>query len=768
MKKSLIPFVLTALGMSLAACSIVTPGHSGSSSGSSKASSSSSFDYDTRVYFDTTGTGAIQQSDLVCTYEGTAISSWGGSSMFHNNGPIRVGERSTGGTLSISFAEARYIKRLRVSASTYNTATTSLACSVGEFELSPIEIDSASRKTYEYVTAGAKAPVTQITFSVDPGNRTNIYEIFLNYGEPEDIYPEEVSFGRESYRVAKDKTKRLDYTVGPSYATVVDITFESSDPSIVAVDSKGQVSGVSVGTANITIKARTKTGFVSDVAAVEVYEAADGEIEKTEILKTYHDYADGNVYPIDYTPTQGNAKILVIPVWFTDTSTYIADSKKEAVRKDIEAAYFGTKEETGWHSVKTFYEEESLGALSYTGTVSEWYQESHASSYYGSSNAGGNRTTELVKTVTDWYFNNHDDKRTDYDGDGDGYLDGVMLIYGAPDFQASNRTESSYGNLWAYCYWVQDASVKKKANPGANVYFWASYDFMYGDNANSRTGKASYNCGDTSHCTIDAHTYIHEMGHAFGLDDYYDYGPYGYSPAASFSMQDHNIGGHDAFSTMAFGWADPYIPEDSCEIVLNPFQETRECILLTPEWNAYDSAFDEYLLLELFTPTGLNELDCTYSYRSEDRGPTVPGIRLWHVDARLVYWSANNGGEDPDTDAKGNPLFTANPNAGAGTLQAFTNTCDDEDYGTILGSEYDDFDLLHLIHNSTTKRLHTSDSLSNGSLFGNGSSFDMDAFKKQFPVAGKLDSGVDLGWSFMVSIAGTGSDVQATVTLTKA
>lgn len=63
------------------------------------------------------------------------------------------------------------------------------------------------------------------------------------------------------------------------------------------------------------------------------------------------DYMENNVYALSATPSIGKAKLLVIPIWFTNSSKYIASDKKEQVRSDIETAYFGTEEETGWNSV---------------------------------------------------------------------------------------------------------------------------------------------------------------------------------------------------------------------------------------------------------------------------------------------------------------------------------------------------------------------------------------------------------------------------------
>ena len=64
-------------------------------------------------------------------------------------------------------------------------------------------------------------------------------------------------------------------------------------------------------------------------------------------------------------------------------------------------------------------------------------------------------------------------------------------------------------------------------------------------------------------------------------------------------------------------------------------------ILLSPSPNSSNSPFDEYLLLEYYTPTGLNKFDCDYSYHypyDYPQGPKASGIRVWHVDARLAKY----------------------------------------------------------------------------------------------------------------------------------
>ena len=495
----------------------------------------------------------------------------------------------------------------------------------------------------------------------------------------------------------------------------------------------------------------------------------DGELQPVSSDCTYGDYIKNNVYSLSSTPSLGKAKLLVIPVWFNDSSSFISTSKKDSVVEDISLVYFGKNTDTGWRSVKSYYEEESHGKLKMDGTVSNWYTVNESHQYYASD---GNhaKTTSLVKSAVEWYFtvDNPSDLRTDYDCDKDGYLDGVILIYAAPDYV----TKSAGSNLWAYCYWIQETTAKNKAKPGANVFFWASYDFMYGKaRALSRTGH-DYSHGDTSNnVNVDGHTYIHEMGHMFGLVDYYDYSKLKFMPAGGFSMQDQNVGGHDPFSSFALGWGKAYIPNASVNINLQPFVSSGEMIILSSNWNTYNSPFDEYLILEYYTTGGLNYLDTTHAYMNRySTGSSESGIRLWHVDARLLYTNRPN---DPTSytpskvttnpninDQKVTHMFSNSYNDGSidmESLSPLSSRNPDED-------QYSNYKLLELVRNNTVMTGRTKETLRSSDLFKVGSVFKMSTYRSQFVNEEKLNNGKNLGFTFKVNSL---NDDYASISITK-
>lgn len=538
-------------------------------------------------------------------------------------------------------------------------------------------------------------------------------------------------------------TEKITAIIMPSNAYNQGVTWSSNNTSIATVDSKGNVKAIGEG--STTIKAKTDDGgFIASCSITMT--------SKTIMKETVADFVKKSVYNFRYCPSTGNPKLLIIPVWFTDSSSYVVSGKRDTIKTDIEKAFFGSSSDVGWRSVKTYYEDLSHGKVNLSGTVSDWYECGYKSSYIDNSN----KTTDLVIKATNYYFSTHpSDSRKNYDSDKNGYLDGVVLIYGLPDSSVVSQLNDNY---WAYMYSCDDSSLYSLTNPGPNCYLWASYDFMYNkDTALSKTGYP-YGRGNNSHCYIDTHTYIHEMGHVFGLEDYYDYS-YQYNPAGGFSMQDYNVGSHDPYSAMSLGWVTPYIPLNTSTYTLKPFQSSGDVILLTPSWNSRDSVFDEYLLLELYTPTGLNEMDSKYAYSSYDsKGPSETGIRVWHVDARLAYYASGS--------FRGPIVGLTNSNVTYAMSNSYYSS-DSAAYVSCLGSAYYDYNLLQLIRNNTSATHKSNATISNNDLFKDGSSFSMGTFANQFVNYGKLNSKVSLGWNFSISISGNGENAIATVTCTK-
>ena len=137
-----------------------------------------------------------------------------------------------------------------------------------------------------------------------------------------------------------------------------------------------------------------------------------------------------------------------------------------------------------------------------------------------------------------------------------------------------------------------------------------------------------------------ATTAIHEQGHIFGLQDYYDYSDDGNSPIdyiGGLDMQSHNVLDWNSYSKLTTGWVEPYVvtgERDVTTITISAASLNGDCIIIPADYSTWNgSAFDEYFLLELFSPFGNNTDD--WSQTSLGMG----GVRLYHVDGR--YYGSN-------------------------------------------------------------------------------------------------------------------------------
>ena len=322
-------------------------------------------------------------------------------------------------------------------------------------------------------------------------------------------------------------------------------------------------------------------------------------------------------------PSLGTVNCLVIPVNVSDYSFSALYGKNYLTDLDRAFNGNGVADTLYWESVASFYQKSSFGKLNLHFDIADVYDPGRSSADLLVDNGidtSFSGSLPIVSQALDNYIAKHGAGSTlKYDNNHDGFVDGLWLVYSAPDCAAMN-----YGSKKALFYWAVTASILNVADfatPRLGSFSWASMDFLV---KNVKSGQ------------IDAHTMIHETGHLLGLPDYYSYdlsSAIASGPQGGLAMMDLNIGDHDPFSKLALGWNDPYVIEDSCAITIMPSESNGDTILLADEWNG--SAFDEYLLLDLVTGTGLNQLDASASYDNRPIFYSNPGIRMMHIDARL-------------------------------------------------------------------------------------------------------------------------------------
>ena len=342
----------------------------------------------------------------------------------------------------------------------------------------------------------------------------------------------------------------------------------------------------------------------------------------------------------------GTFNYLVVPVQFSDAA--VTNEELDKLNK----AFNGTSAETGWQSVNSYYKTSSFDKLNMTFTIYNTYMAKNDTAYYkkyskdvmyDGESAQKNGAELLLEEVMTWLEPLIDLKV--YDNDSDGVLDGIWLIYTADvDYDAADF-------YWAYVttYYKEDGNDKTYDTLDLGYYLFAGFDFMNeytgNDNDPYYDNTGIYVDATISGLIINASTYIHETGHMLGLDDYYDYdaatGSLGGLGGAD--MMDNTVGDHNAYSKIMMGWITPTVVTTTQTVTLNPFESSGSCIMVLLDYNG--SYFSEYLLIDLYTNTGLNTAHANQNdsllYQTSSGKGVAYGVRIYHVSSDV---------EDPYSD----------------------------------------------------------------------------------------------------------------------
>lgn len=367
-------------------------------------------------------------------------------------------------------------------------------------------------------------------------------------------------------------------------------------------------------------------------------------------------------------PSVGTPKILVVPVQFSKDKNggnlaKFTESEDE-VKRTLDEAFFGSTHNsaydttTKWESLSSYYYKSSYGKLDIGGSVTDIYTYEGSTADFSRNSLDG-----LLSGITSWASTTQNINLTDYDYDKDGYIDGIEVVYKTDQQTPSTSSQSADGSsLWWNFTTVLNSGAGQTADPAKPVaqrYFWSRWDYV------QNSYYAEYN--DGKQCP-DAHTIVHETGHMMGLNDYYSYdtsdsGAKSGGPAGCVDMMDMNVGDHNAYSKMAYNWVDAKVVDGSSSnftITLNSYTDTGDFLLLRnttdDPWN--ETPWDEYLIIEYYTPTGVNEMDSkgydewqqasSTGTNSYGHGGTYeqPGLQVFHVDSRVYSntgkWDSKN------------------------------------------------------------------------------------------------------------------------------
>lgn len=321
-------------------------------------------------------------------------------------------------------------------------------------------------------------------------------------------------------------------------------------------------------------------------------------------------------------PPTGTARVPVILVTFSDRNPTYTPA-------DFEALLFGDNPDiaTGPGSMKDYFEEVSYGAFSVTSApsgVRGWYPASQNHDYYGQDVGGsGNdaHAAELVREAVQ--LADADVDFSQYDNDGDGKVDVVMIVHQGTGQEASGVAS----DIWSHRWSLSGAGVGTIMLDGKIID-----DYIIQP---ERLGNDISTVG----------VFAHEFGHSLGLPDLYDtdyssegVGKWGLMGGGSWNRTSRSgdTPAHmTAWSKWFLGWTHPkqirgFVDDQSIQAAA--MADDVYLLLWNPggvDWRPGSPGDGEYFLVENRQRVGF------------DAGLPGDGLAIWHIDESR----ANNNDE---------------------------------------------------------------------------------------------------------------------------
>lgn len=432
----------------------------------------------------------------------------------------------------------------------------------------------------------------------------------------------------------------------------------------------------------------------------------------------------------------GNQNILVVPVQLNNGPQWT-----KPMLENLYSVFFGESNETNWESVHSFFYKSSYGQLNIIGEVYQTPIIINKYSTRGFDNSYKLGIDEPGNIVANTFYKDAPSELLQkYDQDKDGFIDAIVFCY------SNDFSEDSDSVYWAWVdYNLQNRPITNK--PNINTFMWASYSFI----------KEKYYGIFNVPQGLDAHTFIHETGHLLGLDDYYNY-DYDWDPAGTLDMQSYNVGDHNIYSKMALGWIKPYVVTNNSTITLRNSAKYADAILIKNNWNG--SLFDEYLLIEYYAPEELNKQDALFIYSNRDRMYNYYGLRIYHVDARLVS-NVKSFYEEDGTITRLNSGYTSDFNSTRCYIGAANSPLS---WSYLNSNDRMYFYYLHLLDSAKQNVLNEGTLTMSTTLWKKGSTFNPNNCQGFFKNKTKFNDNTPINFNISVSNI---TEENATITVTK-
>lgn len=332
-------------------------------------------------------------------------------------------------------------------------------------------------------------------------------------------------------------------------------------------------------------------------------------------------------------PSKGNPNILVVPLTFkndvvVEKATGLDLTFDDKDISDINQLFFGEDKANLHSSVKSYYMKSSYGQLNIDGVVTpkltytEEFLDLVENVTYGTKTIEGVKEDILNFVYDKLFIETKTYNPEHFDSNKDGKIDSVHIVFNFPYYLAvtdDNNMTLSLHSLLTTLEPIFSSSLNE------DTLFNSATLNSYGYYENNQYGAYS-------------RIPISLIGNIIGLDSYADMvgtsdGQYR-APTGFVDMMDGYVGDHSAFSKYQLGWINPTVVSKNdiplnqgMEVKLSKLEKEGDALVLCLDDE--HTPFSEYLILEYYSPTGLNQMDASIMFKKA-------GIKVTHVDARLL------------------------------------------------------------------------------------------------------------------------------------
>ncbi len=313
-----------------------------------------------------------------------------------------------------------------------------------------------------------------------------------------------------------------------------------------------------------------------------------------KFLKEPYDQVDKRLKSAEATsqssfPSSGSKKALLLLIEYPDlTQTFDINDFENLMNQQN---YKGTG------SFRDYFYQVSNKKLSLSVDVFGWYMAKNPYRYYGDDN-GNDLARMLVAEAVDAAENAGVDF-SDYDNDGDGYVDNLLIAHSGPGAEEGSQTEY----IWSHSWYLGGYARR--------------YDGVTISNYIINPETRSYGM-------VGIGVFCHEFGHALGLPDLYDtddsngdsegLGNWCLMAGGGWLNQEKTPAMLSAWARDHLGWISPVIIDSDGEFSLSPAATGSACYkMITPVKN-------EYFLLENRYPAGF------------DKALPGSGLAIFHIN----------------------------------------------------------------------------------------------------------------------------------------